>query len=141
MYFLQKNSKYLIDTTKLSGTGYYHDGNDFTVIRDTQIIVGYNKLIEMVVLKDSSIKVISEFSYWSFYLEPEKIGDGSYLFFSGGDMVYLPFIYRTDDNGITFKPTFNIPKGYSPYNRISLLLRFKYVLVQRKMEFQIFKIR
>ncbi len=108
LYFLQKDSKYLIDTTKFisKNPNYYLYGNDFIIVGDTQIIVGLCKIIEMVDIKDSSIKLISEFSRFNTYLEPLKIRDSSYIFFTGNyNLSYNSCIYRTDNNGIIIKPT------------------------------------
>ncbi|OGU12405.1 MAG: hypothetical protein A2X61_04595 [Ignavibacteria bacterium GWB2_35_12] len=126
LYLLQKNSKYLIDTTKFSNTDYYRYGNDFSVVNDTQIIVGANKLIEFVNIKDSSIRIISEFTNWSRYLVPEKIGESSFLFFTGDQFRYLPFIYRTDDNAITLKPVVDIKNGFYKSGYPWFIFRFKY---------------
>ena len=117
-FTFNKNANYLIDTTKETSKDYNVSLNDFTVVKNKEIVVGNNKIIEIIDLKDSNLNVVSEFANVSSFA-PEKIADSSYLFFSGDYRYYLPYIYRTDNNGITFKPVVEHQYDSIYFNRYS----------------------
>ena len=64
----------MVDSTKVTYTNYYSWINDFIIVKNKEIVVGSNKIIEIIDLKDSSLNVISEFSMFTPYLAPDKFG-------------------------------------------------------------------
>ncbi len=97
----------VFDTTKVSGTRSGSSSlKDFTFTDDKEIIVGKNKMLVTMNRKDSNINVVSEFVGYMPYTIPVKLYDSTFLFFSGYDYgSYNNAIYKSEDNGLTFKPT------------------------------------
>ena len=97
---LQFNQNGIIDTTKLSSRNIGLYFKESKIANDKQYIVGDTKIFEILDLKDSSLKVISDYSGLTVQYTPDKINDGSYLFYSS-----VSAIYKTDNDGITILPT------------------------------------
>lgn len=95
-----KTDKKLTDTTKLSNNQINLYFKESVVANNKQYIVGDRKIFEILDLKDSSLKVISDYSDLSLTIPPDLISNKSYLFYSSTSRVY-----KSEDNGTTILPT------------------------------------
>jgi len=104
------NNKKLTDTTKLSSNQINLYFKESTVFNNKQYILGDRKILEILDLKDSSLKVISDYSDISLEIPPDLINNKSYLFYSSTSR-----IYKSENNGTTILPT--IDKSYPSYQQ------------------------
>ena len=94
----------LTDTTKLSTEPYVFPDyfKEGTVENDKLYIAGDRKLLQILDLKDSSLKVVSEYTGLSYDSGAhEMIDDSTYLFFPYETMG----LYKTTNDGTTILPT------------------------------------
>lgn len=100
--------------------------NDWNIIDDKFIVVGPRKFISITKLSDSLLNIVSDFSGGTPFVIPDRIHDSSYLFYQGYyHGYYRNPIYRTDNNGITFKPIVD-KRENSEYFQNTVQLQFKY---------------
>ncbi|MDP2363252.1 MAG: hypothetical protein Q8M94_05735, partial [Ignavibacteria bacterium] len=95
-----RTDKKLTDTTKLSNNQINLFFKESAVANDKQYIVGDRKILEILDLKDSSLKVISDYSDLSLTISPDLISNKSYFFYSSTSRVY-----KSENNGTTILPT------------------------------------
>ncbi len=127
--------KFLVDSTKLSlirsgfSTSFYELMKEFVISGEKQIIVGDRKILEIWNPKDSTLRVVSDFSDYFNYKNysnfsypvpwiktpPDQVGDNTFLFYSFN----VP-IYKSDDGGTTILPTLDkTDPGYDKLFRLS----------------------
>lgn len=77
----------------------------FTIKSEKLYIAGQNKHLSEINLKDSTVKILSDYSGFALYGLQDKLKDSSYLFYSLNYLSELySYIYKTDNDGVTFKP-------------------------------------
>lgn len=109
-------NKKLTDTTKLSNAQINLYFKESSISNDKQYIVGDRKILQILNLQDSSLKVVSDYSDLTFLIPPDLIDEKSYFLYSSSSA-----IYKTDNNGTTILPTIDksepsYQQGFKLYN-------------------------
>lgn len=114
-------NKKLTDTTKLTNDQINIYFKESEVADDKQYILGDRKILEILNLKDSSLKVISDYSDLSLSVVPDKISNQSFLFYSSTSR-----LYKSDNNGTTILPTIDksSPKYQQRFNLYNIRNRY-----------------
>ena len=91
----------------------------FTIHSGKLYIAGQNKHLSEISLKDSTVRILSDYSGFGRYGFQDKIKDSSYIFYSLKFLnEFYSNVYRTDNDGVTFKPiTYkNTENNFSKFN-------------------------
>ncbi len=113
-----EDKKY-VDTTRRSSSNSKFLFKEAVVYNDKQYIVGDRKLFEIFNFKDSSLKVVSDFSDISWIEPPEYLGGKSYLLYASQPNI----LYKSDDEGVTIQPT--IDKMHPSFDKYFRLITVK----------------
>ncbi len=89
---------------------------DFIVHNGKVIFAGQNKLLIVMPLSDTVFSYYSDKNLNSTYAIPDKVKDSVYLFTGATYQGYYSnYVYKTDNNGLTFQPTID------PFNNADFL--------------------
>ncbi len=102
----------LNDSTKLSNNNISDYFREAVLNNDKLYISGERKLLQVLNLKDSSLRVISDYSSISFRNPPDRIDENAYFFYSDN----MP-LYKSSNDGITILPV--IDKTKPSYEKFS----------------------